>query len=165
MGAIGRNFGSWVALISALALHNAEEWMRDLPAWSAASTIVPEFLAADVHRGFGLALVLVTLAPVVGAIVIRRAAPKTEPMWLAILAWVLIANALWHVVLSFVTWTLMPGVFTAMALLLPVSVHVLASLPIHRTRGRIIGSAVLIMVAVPAITLAFATLVVRAMER
>lgn len=165
MGAMGRNLWSWVALISALGLHNAEEWIRDLPTWSAASTIVLEFLAADVHRGFGLALALVTLVPAIGAIVIRRAAPMTEPMWLAILAWVLIVNALWHVVLSLVTWTLMPGVVTAIALLLPVSVHVLASLPVHRTRGRIIGSAVLIMVAVTAVAVTFATLVVRAIER
>ena len=150
-----------MALISALAVHDTEEWVRDLPAWSAARTFASGLMPADVHRGFGVALLLVSLLPVVGATAIRWLAPRTEPAWLALFAWVLIANALWHAVLSLATWTAMPGILTATTLLLPASGYALAGLPLHRASARIIILAVLAMVAVTAATLAFAALIVR----
>jgi len=151
-----RRLLSWLVLIAAPALHNAEEWTRDLPAWSSAYASLPHFISAYVHSGFSLALIIATILPVIAAIVIRRAAPQTEPAWLVLFAWALIANAAWHAVLSVFTWTLMPGIFTAVMLLAPTSLYVLSTMPSQQRSGRIVLWAVPVMVIVTIATLTVA---------
>ncbi|WMT92711.1 HXXEE domain-containing protein [Pelagibacterium sp. H642] len=151
---------SWAGLTAVLALHNLEEWARDLPAWTAIHTPVPELVHASLYSGFTFGLILVSVVPVIVAVGARRLVPKHEPLLLAVFAWVLVANATWHIALSLLSWTLMPGLFTSLGLLLPVSLRVIWASPSRYRNGWIILWAVIVMIAVTLITLILSVLAV-----
>lgn len=120
-----RTLFCWLLLVAALALHNLEEWVLDLPAWARVSRPLPWMAGAFAEGRFGASLVAVTVLPVVVAVIVRWRAPHTQPAWLALFAVILMLNAASHIGLSLVTWSRMPGLLTAVALLLPASWWVL----------------------------------------
>lgn len=110
----------WAAATAAFLIHNAEEVIFGLPAWANAhptagwvATMMPEqrFVPAVI----GLSIVVLALA-VLGT---WRPAPWSRQV-LRFFAVVMLLNAASHVGLSLWTASIMPGLWTALILLLPV---------------------------------------------
>lgn len=108
----------WFVTVAVFAVHNAEEYLRDLPSW--ASEHAPPWIAA-VHSGqdgFGLAVGLLTLAALVVAVVATVIRPAWSAEVLVCFAIVLLVNAASHLALSVLSLSLMPGVLTSPLLVL-----------------------------------------------
>lgn len=108
----------WFVTVAVFAGHNAEEYLRDLPAW--ASESAPPWIAAfhSGQAGFGVAAGLLTLAALVVAVLAAALRPAWSGEVLACFAFVLLVNAASHTALSVLTLSLMPGVFTSPLLVL-----------------------------------------------
>lgn len=129
----------WGVLVLALAVHNLEEVLLDLPRWAADRPFLPSAALYGEQAQFGLAVLIVTgVVAVIGAIaIVRRPAWSAEV--LACLAHVLLINAATHVVVSAVSWSLMPGLVTGVLLLLPIGLLVVRSLPpVQWTRANVL---------------------------
>lgn len=110
----------WVAAILAFALHAGEEALSGLPQWATVHPLVPwmaSMLSGDRFILVAGALTLVVLAVGGYAVAVR---PGWSGLLLRVLAWVMLANAASHVVLSILTMSYMPGLVTAVLVLVPV---------------------------------------------
>ncbi|HEY6739713.1 MAG TPA: HXXEE domain-containing protein [Actinopolymorphaceae bacterium] len=81
---------------------------------------------------FTLALGLVTLAVVVLAAVAVGLRPRWSAEVLVCLGCALLLNAASHLMLSLVSWSLMPGAITSAVVLLPVGIGIIRLLPSFR---------------------------------
>lgn len=108
----------WFVTVALFAVHNAEEYLRDLPAW--AGEHAPPWIAAahSGQAGFGLAVGLLTLAALVVAVVAAVLRPAWSTEVLVCFAFVLLVNAASHLALSVLSLSPMPGVFTSPLLVL-----------------------------------------------
>ena len=123
--------GLWWLTVAVFALHNAEEYLRDLPAWADAHA--PAWIAS-VHGdqvGNGIAVAVLTGAALILAVVALSARPAWSSEVLVCFAFVLIVNAVSHLAMSALSRTLMPGVVTAPLLLL-LGVYLVWRLPTIR---------------------------------
>lgn len=119
----------WAAAIIALALHNAEEWLLGMTDWVAAHPWLPgQFLHGD-QRQFGLALVIVTAAVLAIGVIAVTTRAKWSAETLVCVAYALIINAGSHLVISAVSWSLMPGVISGVLILLPLGLIIVRALP------------------------------------
>ncbi|ASO21704.1 hypothetical protein AHOG_20435 [Actinoalloteichus hoggarensis] len=125
----GRLAWCWAWAVVSFALHNAEEWLGDLPAWSVAQPALPWSVPVESSAAFGLAVAMLTVAVALAGVVavVTRASWSAET--LSCFAIVLLINVVSHVALSLATWSLMPGVLTGVALLLPAALVILRVLP------------------------------------
>jgi len=110
---------SLVLLVVAFSLHNVEEVVRDLPAW-----MVVHF--ADAIRiessTFQTAIVLISLLSWALYVFCRLLPQRSFTAWLtAILSASLLANSFSHVGLSLAKLSPMPGLYSAILVLGPVS--------------------------------------------
>lgn len=119
----------WGLTVAALALHNMEESLLGLNGWMAEHAWFPGRALHGDDAQLTLALAIVTAAVFLLAVfaVVRRPAWSAEV--LACVAYALAINAIGHLVLSVVSMSFMPGVFTGTFVLLPLSVGVVRSLP------------------------------------
>lgn len=119
----------WIVFVLVFVLHNLEEIWRDLPAWSVAFSplrniagvpfyerMYPIFVLAALGLTAGVALTGYTLE--------QRRSPRSA-MCLAVFCMLMLVNAIYHVMLSVWTRTVMPGVITAIVLIIPVYVGIL----------------------------------------
>ncbi|MFD7022480.1 HXXEE domain-containing protein [Promicromonospora sukumoe] len=120
----------WAVTVMALAAHNAEELLRDLPRWQADRA----WLAGSVLYGdqaqFAVALAIVTgLALVLAVAAVAWRAAWSAQVLVCVVGYALLVNAAGHVLLSVVSWSLMPGVLTSVLVLVPVFVLLTRALP------------------------------------
>ena len=121
----------WMATAGTVVLHNVEGWLFYVTGWVAAHPGLP---GRAMHGGpdqFAVALVIVTAT----VLILAAAAVVFRPRWsaetLTYVAHAIIINGASHIILSIMTWSLMPGVITGVILLLPLGglvIHVLPSL-------------------------------------
>lgn len=119
----------WAVTVVALAVHNAEELLRDLPGWQADRPWLPGSALYGDQPQFAVALAVVTGL----ALVLAVAAVVWRATWsaqvLVCVGYALLVNAAGHVLLSLVSWSLMPGVLTSVLVLVPVFVLLTRALP------------------------------------
>ena len=115
----------WIAIFALFELHNAEEIVRDLPAWGRAH--MPGLTGLTLGRS-GFAAVFAVLSAVLFTIAwaFRNKAGATRRLQMLFLA-VMLAVFVWHIAISIHTRSLQPGVVTAAAFL-PVYAWMLARL-------------------------------------
>lgn len=122
----------WIATAGAVVLHNIEEWLFDMTGWVAAHPGLPGRALHGDQAQFEVALVIVT-APV---LILAATAVAFRPRWsaeaLVYVAHAIVINGASHVLLSILTWSLMPGVITGVIMLLPVGALVIHVLPSPR---------------------------------
>ena len=119
----------FVAGALAFLLHNGEEALADLPGWSEAHPQLGWMAAVMPRERFLIAaagLTLLVLALALAASL--RPGRWSEPV-LQVLAWIMIVNATSHVALSLLTGSIMPGVISAVLILLPVMGWIVATRP------------------------------------
>ena len=106
----------WIPVFALFELHNAEEIVRDLPAWGRAH--MPGLTGLTLGRP-GFAAVIAVLSAVLFAIAwaFRDRARATRRLQMLFLA-VMMAVFVWHIAISIHTRSLQPGVVTA-AVFLP----------------------------------------------
>ncbi|MGW2092910.1 HXXEE domain-containing protein [Promicromonospora sukumoe] len=119
----------WAVTVVALAVHNAEELVRDLPGWHTGRPWLPGSALYGDPAQFAVALAIVTGLALVLAVagVAWRAAWNAQV--LVCVGYALLVNAAGHVLLSVVSWSLMPGVLTSVLVLVPVFVLLTRTLP------------------------------------
>lgn len=134
----------WLVTLAALTVHNAEEAALGLNRWLTTRPWFPP-QASHLNDGqFTAALVIVTVAVGLIAVVSVFLPPRWGIEALTAVAYALIVNAISHIVMSFVSWDPMPGMFTSVLVLLPVSILVLRHLPATRwTAGSVVGTVLL----------------------
>ncbi|HJE57134.1 MAG TPA: HXXEE domain-containing protein [Nocardiopsis listeri] len=141
--------GLWWLTVAVFALHNAEEYLRDLPAWALVHAPAGIASAHGGQAGFGIAAALLTVA----ALVVAGQATVARPGWstevLVCFAFVLILNAGSHLAFSALTGTLMPGVLTA-PLLMALGVYLVWRLPRVRATWPTVLVTVVVAVAATA---------------
>ncbi|WP_423464189.1 HXXEE domain-containing protein [Promicromonospora sp. MS192] len=115
--------------IVALAVHNAEELVRDLPGWQAERPWLPGGAVYGDQAQFAGALAIVTGAVLVLAVAAVAGRTAWSAPVLVCVGYALLVNAMGHVLLSVVTWSLMPGVITSVLVLVPVAVLLARTLP------------------------------------
>ncbi|MCB1327958.1 MAG: HXXEE domain-containing protein [Maritimibacter sp.] len=109
----------------AFLVHNISELVEGLPGWAAARGV-------PVTQGqYANAIAILTLAAGV-LLLIGRAVPFARPLQIltAVLTGALLANVVSHAVGSLVTATAMPGLWTALALVLPSAAWLLLRPPL-----------------------------------
>src|SRR5699024_10269457 len=125
----GRLTALWVMTLAALTVHNIEEWMFDMTGWIATHPWLPfGFLHGDDDQ-FALALVIVTAAVGLLALVAVTLTPAWSAEVLVCLTYALMINAGSHLLVSLASGGLMPGVITGALLLLPLGTLTVRSLP------------------------------------
>jgi hypothetical protein len=119
----------WSATSVAVVLHSAEEWSTDMTGWISRRPWLP---AAEMHEGnqeFTLVLALVTAALLALAALAVVARPRWSSDVLVCVLWALMANAAGHAVLSLLSWSVMPGTISGVAVIMPLGVLALRALP------------------------------------
>ena len=109
----------------AFLVHNISELVADLPLWAAARGVpVTQAQYANAMAGLTVAAGVLLL--------VARAQPFARPLQIltAVLTGALLANVASHAVGSLVTATAMPGLWTALALVLPSAAWLLKRLPL-----------------------------------
>lgn len=119
----------WLATSAAVVVHNTEEWAFDLTGWIGRHPWLP---GAQVHGGVQeftlvLSLVTVVLLSLAGAAVLFR--PRWSSDVLVCLLWALMANAAGHAALSLLSWSVMPGTITGVAVIMPLGALAVRVLP------------------------------------
>lgn len=104
----------WIAFIAIFAVHNAEEVMCNLPAWTKAHGVFDPF--AD-RATFALAVITLTVAAIVAGYILEHRKSRRSAVVLQILCWIMIANALWHIGISLYVGSVMPGAISALVML------------------------------------------------
>lgn len=107
----------WISAIIIFALHNAEEVFRGLPDWAVEH---PQFPTTLSTTSFTWATILLTLGVGVTAYILTQKSPQWSKTFLVGFCIVMIVNMLSHITFSLLTQTLMPGVITAVVLVIPV---------------------------------------------
>lgn len=137
----------WVVTLAALAVHNVEEAALGLNRWLTERPWFPPQASHLSDGQFTAALVIVTAAVGLIAVVSVFRPPRWGIEALTAVAYALIVNATSHIVISFVSWNPMPGVFTSVLVLLPVNILVLRRLPATRwTAASVVGTVLLAFV-------------------
>lgn len=137
----------WVVTIAALMVHNVEEAVLGLNRWLTAKPWFPTQALQLSDGQFTAALAVVTAVVGLLAVVSVLLPPRWGTEALTAVAYALSVNAIGHIMVSFVAWSLMPGVFTSVFLLLPVNILVLRRLPATRwTAASVIGTVLLAFV-------------------
>ncbi|TGD30595.1 HXXEE domain-containing protein [Brevibacterium sp. S22] len=130
--AIGDAIGQtmlWLAVAVSVVVHNTEEWLLDMSGWIAAH---PWFPGSSLHGDrseFGLVLALVAGAVVALALFAIIVRPTWSAEVLVCVAYALIANAVSHSVFSLLSWSVMPGLISGLALLVPLSLMIVRLVP------------------------------------
>lgn len=138
----------WAATVLALAVHNAEEWLLGMTGWMAAHPWTPgRFLHGD-QQQFALALVIVTAAVLTIGVVAVSTRAKWSAETLVCIAYVQIINAGSHLVVSVVSWSVMPGVITGVLVLLPLGLIITRALPPVRWSRSAVVTTVIAAVAI-----------------
>ncbi|GAB3213616.1 HXXEE domain-containing protein [Marinactinospora thermotolerans] len=142
----------WPLLTVAFALHNLEEYLADLPAWASVPGRFPGGFPVSTPA-FGSALLLLTLAfaALAAFAVLRR--PAWSGAALACAALALLLNAVSHVLVSLLVWSVMPGLVSALLVLAPVCLSSLRSPPRGTVSTWTVVGAVLLALLVPAASL------------
>ncbi|WP_017582158.1 HXXEE domain-containing protein [Nocardiopsis valliformis] len=137
----------WYLTVAVFAVHNAEEYLRDLPGWAAEHA--PPWIAA-VHSGqpgFGLAVGLLTLAALLVAVLASTLRPTWSAEVLVCFAVVLLINAASHLAVSALTFSAMPGVFTS-PLILVLGTFLVTRLPrVRATWSTVLATALVAVFA------------------
>ena len=120
----------WVLTVSAVALHNVEEWLLGLTGWIADHPWLPGRFLHGNHVQFAIALAMVTAVVLVIALIAVATRARWSEGVLVSVAYALMINAGSHLVLSVLSWSLMPGTFSAALLLLPLGLLIERSLPV-----------------------------------
>ena len=138
----------WTVAIVAVALHNTEEWLLGMTGWVAAHPWMPgRFLHGD-QQQFGLALVIVTAAVLAIGVIAVWTRAKWSAETLVCVAYALIINAGSHLVISAVSWSLMPGVISGVLVLLPLGLIIVRALPPVRWSTSAVVTTVIAAVAI-----------------
>lgn len=126
---------AYTLTILAFVAHNVEE-VIGLPGWAEAHGIAltpAHYANAVIYLALGVAVLLLAGRMLQFALPLQRV--------VAVATAALMANAVSHVVVSLVTWSLQPGVFTAVLLVLPSAAWLFARLPLARREKRLAGVA------------------------
>lgn len=147
----------WALAVGALVLHNAEELLFGLTGWIAEHPWMPGRALHGDQAQFAIALAIVTAAVLAIAIV----AVTTRAGWstgaLLSVAWALIINAGSHLMMSAMSWSLMPGTVSGALVLLPLGLLIARTLPPMRWTTMSV-----LMTVVAAAMLVFGSLVIAA---
>ena len=147
----------WTLAVGALVLHNAEELLFGLTGWIAEHPWMPGRALHGDQAQFAIALAIVTAAVLAIAIV----AVTTRAGWstgaLLSVAWALIINAGSHLMMSAMSWSLMPGTVSGALVLLPLGLLIARTLPPMRWTTPSV-----LMTVVAAAMLVFGSLVIAA---
>ncbi len=105
----------WMAAVAMFIIHNAEEVVRDMPAWGAAHF---EALAWAETAQSGFLVFVITLCVMVTFVAFTmRSEPEKSYKLLRIFLTIMILVALWHIALSLFMQDAQPGVYTAVPML------------------------------------------------
>ena len=119
----------WAVFILVFTLHNCEEIIMNLTAWSTMYNLT----LFDMNRALFITVaVLLTMASIITAIVLEYRKSPTSLRVLRVFCWMMLFNALSHVALSIYSASYMPGVVTAVVLLIPVYCWLLLNSTEHR---------------------------------
>ncbi|MEU3273066.1 HXXEE domain-containing protein [Saccharomonospora sp. NPDC006951] len=147
----------WLAMAGAVVLHNVEEWLLDMTGWIAAHPWLPGRAWHGDREEFAVVLAIVTAA----VLAIAAAAVAIRPGWsaevLACVAYALMVNGASHVVLSLLSWSPMPGVFSGIVVLAPLGALVVHLLPPVRWTVATIAMTVIAAVGITAGAFALAS--------
>ncbi len=119
----------WAAVAAAVALHNTEESLRDMTGWIVRHPWIPGRALHGDQAEFTLVLAIVAVAVLSIAIVAIAARPRWSAEVLVCVAYALMINGASHILLSLVAGSLMPGVISGTAVLLPLGVLIARTLP------------------------------------
>lgn len=122
----------WSIFIAVFLAHNLEEIWRNLPGWSITSSPLRSFGVVPPYERLYSLFVLSAVGLTVGValtgyLLERKRSPKSS-QWLMVFCILMLTNALYHLMLSLWTRTLMPGVITATILVIPVNTWILYKL-------------------------------------
>lgn len=119
----------WMATAGAVVVHNAEEQLFGLTGWIADHPWLPgRGLHGDAAQ-FGLVLAIVTAAVLAIAITAVVARPLWSAEVLTCVAYALMVNGASHALLSLLSWSVMPGALSGVAVLLPLGAFIIRALP------------------------------------
>lgn len=149
----------WVATALVVMVHNTEEWLFDMTGWIADQPWLPGRSLHGDQAEFALVLAIVTAAVASIAVTAIVARPGWSAEVLSCVAYALMANAASHLVMSLLTWSPMPGVVSAIAVLLPFGVIVVRAVPPVRWTTSTIGLTVLAAIGITGGAFAMAALV------
>ena len=119
----------WIAVAAAVALHNAEEWLLGMTGWIAEHPWLPVASLHGDQDQFALVLTLVTAAVLALTVTALTLRPRWSVEVLVCAGYVIMANGISHLLLSLLSWSPMPGVFSGTAVLLPLGVILTRALP------------------------------------
>ncbi|MEE6282385.1 HXXEE domain-containing protein [Georgenia sp. MJ170] len=119
----------WSAAVGALALHNTEEWLLDMTGWIADHPWLPGRSLHGDQAQYAVALIIITVAALVTAVVAVTARADWSAEVLVCVAYALMINAASHLVVSVASWSLMPGAISGTLVLLPLGLAIVRALP------------------------------------
>lgn len=125
----------WSAAFAAFTLHNIEELWFDLPRWSMQQPSLMWMAAIMPPQRFVHSIIVLSCLVILLATVSAWLSRKVRIMLLRLFAWIMVLNALSHMVLSGLTRSLMPGVLTAVVVILPVMTWIIAELRHKQNRN------------------------------
>lgn len=147
----------WALAVGALVLHNAEELLLGLTGWIAAHPWMPGRALHGDQAQFAIALAIVTAAVLAVAIVAVTTRAEWSTGALLSVAWALIINTGSHLMMSAMSWSLMPGTVSGALVLLPLGLLITRTLPPMRWTTMSV-----LMTVVAAAMLVFGSLVIAA---
>lgn len=147
----------WAATVSALALHNAEEWLLGLTGWIVEHPWMPGKPLHGDQAQYGLALALVTVVVLTIAVIAVVSKARWSAEVLACVAYALMINAGSHLVISVASWSLMPGAISGALVLLPLGLIIVRMLPPVRWTTSAVA-----MTAIAAVTVVMGSLLLAA---
>lgn len=110
---------AWAAAF-ALALHNAEEVLLNLPAWADAHPQTAAFNWSSGSDAFSIIALVIVVMAIGFALWVQLRPAVWMRLLLRLLAWVMLINAASYMAISLYTGSLMPGVVSAVIILVPV---------------------------------------------
>ncbi len=118
----------WALAVGALALHNAEELLLGLTGWIAEHPWMPGRALHGDQAQFAISLAIVTAAVLAIAVVAVTTRAEWSAGALVGVAWALIINAGSHLLMTTVSWSLMPGTVSGALVLLPLGLLIVRTL-------------------------------------
>lgn len=109
----------WATTAAVVMLHNTEEWLFNMTGWIAEHPWLPGRSLHGDQTEFAFVLAIVTIAVAAIAVTAIVFRPRWSTEVLACVAYALMANGASHLVLSLLSWSPMPGVFSGAIFLLP----------------------------------------------
>ena len=111
---------SWAAASTAFLIHNAEELLFGLPDWATANPQVGWIATTMPEQRFATAVILLSMIVVALAVIGTLQPLSWTRFVLRLFAGIMLLNAASHIGLSLLAGSIMPGLWTALVLLLPV---------------------------------------------